>query len=335
MTLKVFFKPRTGKFPLRKFRAYFKKRAYVTCKANQARYEHPQTNVRFSFEHIAGGLSPQNFCDPPEVGVVYFHISTPRASVFGREAEPEVTALAQAFDLVLLTGRKRTPTLEYTPERFLNLWDSANERAYAKLARRKEPGVYRTFPQKEIERIWRWNRDMAGWFVKPGRRRRGQELFPLTRVYAEVNAPNGRIPKDFPAQKISFFRTKRRAFTFTPWIEGWPAILPKVDLLFVQWWENAPGASSNIDDHSLHILDWADAAPVLRKFSKPCEGLCLFPTYGWDLPAKITEMIGAKGRRHKTYEFTGFDRILDAELMRKWRRKRKAGRKAAKTGAKK
>ena len=134
---------------------------YETTDA-QAWYSNDATGVYFSFSlgHEDADNKGIEVVEPrdPNVVPVEFNMNYYRPHYFALEAEPEVRAFVDHFDLVVCDLQNNGMGLsEFTTEGFLTGWNTGNELATHALMQSEDTGVPLTLPKEILGRVWQWN----------------------------------------------------------------------------------------------------------------------------------------------------------------------------------
>ncbi len=188
-------------------REYFGARPNFKVQDQQAWYENKDSGVYFSF-----GLtqpSPVAKGEQALASVASFNLNYFRPHVFGLEAEPEVSAFIQAFNLGIhdpqFGGMGDGP---YSREGFLSGWNKGNEFGYkAIIEKNGRSSVQYSLPGETIERYWRWNYGRAA----------------LQASFGE----SAFVPS------IMFFVYEQRLVSAAVWGDAIPIALPPVDLFVI------------------------------------------------------------------------------------------------------
>lgn len=191
----LFRKPPKAQSDHAAFAEYFSNREFYRVENNQALYINESSGVYFRF-NIAG--VSEGHC-------ASFNMNYSRPHVFALEAEPELTAFIQHFDLAIedpqMHGMGSGP---YSPEAFIKGWNIANDWATQAISVQSGVSVSRA-PKAVIERVWRWN---------------------VARVALEQRTPDVFYPS------MLFVEIDGRISTMLTW-SGLPIILPSVDIILL------------------------------------------------------------------------------------------------------
>jgi hypothetical protein len=200
-TLDLYFEPAVRRLRLV---AYFATRANFSIKNDDVLYENPNTGVYFSLKLRCS----RNVLFQRSVVSVEFEMNYFRPSFFGIEAEREISAIVASFKPRIqdpqMHGMGEGP---YTREGFLSGWNFGNAfAASGKSIKERHGWKIATMPADQLRAIWEWNYHQAE------RADRSPSLF---------------VPV------IRFMLAEDRCSRAVIWGQGMPALLPKVDYVFV------------------------------------------------------------------------------------------------------
>ncbi len=288
MSYDLFLRPRHGSLSHDRFREYFGARALYQVHGDTAVYQNPDTGIYFTFDYVrpGGDHDPE---DPPELLAcpLAFNLNYYRPSCFALEAEPELTALVRAFDLLVhdpqISGMGDG---EYTPEGFFRGWHGGNRVAHSGELARVAPPAY-TRPEAELTRAWRWNYD----------RLRRQES----------------LTEDLFVASIFHIAVDGAACTATVWPDGIPAIVPRAEFVLMHRKEFAPGALLWKKPDTPRV-PWADVEPLLRRHATVVEGPAFRIGYT-RAPADVVEFLKRLPAASLAYEAIPTDKILETEMV--------------------
>jgi len=171
-------------------------------------YQSRDTGVYFLFEFRASDDDPNQLVGA-SLNVNYF-----RPHIFGLEAEPEVRAFVEHFQLGVedpqMHGMGQGP---FTTEGFLAGWNAGNAFGY-KAITSQHKGPFLGYPETKIEAAWRWNQAKSTM-----QEEFGETLFVPTIMFATVD---GHL---------------RSAVV---WGDGIPMLMPQTDAVIVVRDELAP-----------------------------------------------------------------------------------------------
>jgi len=194
-------------------RSYFEERGSYCVSETEAFYENEATGVYFSFQENDIEKSSHSHVDVRgersylELLPVTFTMNYFRPHTFGLEAEREVTAFVEKFNLLVYDPQVDGMTDGiYTPEGFLKGWNSGNDFSYSALFSASYSTEIFALPTDKIEAYWQWN--MAHEELVERYEERG--LF---------------VPK------IWYVYYRRKVCSVVAWAEGIELTLPMVDLI--------------------------------------------------------------------------------------------------------
>jgi hypothetical protein len=287
--------------------AYFKERPWYAVKGSQALYGNEDTGVYFTFEFEPfgaggeeedeeGGEAPR-----PDDGLqavpLTFNVNYVRPSVFGLEAERELTAVVQRFGLSVddpqMNGMGRGP---YSPQGFLAGWNSGNAFGCRAVAGqiRKDPGSEGSFfrsvlPAAELERCWRWNL------------RRG--------------ALQAELGEGVFVPRISFLRREGGIRSFVVWGDAMGVALPEVDFLLLVRQQLAPRRFLLFKPQDVALARYRDLGPLLTLAEDVKDPLPHHLFRHQEPPASLVEFFRSSPVFRAGQVGVDVDKILDAELM--------------------
>jgi hypothetical protein len=294
--------------------AYFKGRPWYQVNGTQAFYGNEDTGVYFSFE-LEGESPSEDDEDPREAGAegaeaeqpadglrpigLSFNVNYVRPSVFGLEAERELSALVERFGLSVddpqMNGMGRGP---YSAAGFLAGWRAGNAFGYRAVVEqiRKEPGeqgsvLTTVLESGELERCWRWNIQRADL-----QRELGEDVF---------------VPR------ISFLRRDGGIRSFVVWGDAIPIALPDVDVLMLVRQQLAPRRFLFFRPQDVAIASFADLGPLLALAQEERAPLP-HRVFRYDAPPlAMVEFFRTRPRFRAAQLGVPLDKILDAELLEK------------------
>lgn len=287
MSYDLYLKPRNGVVDQQKIVKYFSSRANYKVDPPQAWYMNEDTGVYFVFE-----LQNDQEDDGTESYPLALNINYFRPSNFIEEAEPEITAFVQAFDMVVLDPQNNgMGEGEYSPALLKTGWNEGNDFGYSAILREPENRQnLASLPKALLFKAWSWNVD---------RQRLQNEL-----------GESKFVPR------IMFIRLDGEVKTAAVWPDGIPIAVPEVDFLIVPRKDLAPRKLfRRAEDRTIVALN--DALPILQKHAmKSALGVLILdyntPTaeiskYVMSLPADKREIQGLVA-----------DQVLDRELVEKY-----------------
>jgi len=291
MSYDLYMRPRVGTVGREQFIAHFKSRAHYERADNQSWYRNKDTGVYFVFEYSdTVTTNAPDLEDPASGHPLSFNINFCRPSFFGKEAEPELSAFIERFDLLVDDPQIDGMGVgEYDSTKFLYGWSKGNELGYQVLVQGEGANTIFTAPSLQLERIWRWNYE----------RRRLQ-----TQIGEGCFVP-----------RIFFLEVEGKAKSAVVWPDAIPSLLPQVDYLFVDRQELAPRRFLRaIPDRAL--MPWHKAEPVIRDHSSVTETGALLLSYS-SPPSKIVKMVRNLPPESQALRGIPDDAVLDAELVAK------------------
>jgi len=291
MSYDLYFKSRDANLSPRAedFVAFFQTRPNYELSKQQAIYQNETTGVYFIFDIGDIGNEEQPDLVPASFNLNYF-----RPHVFGLEAEPEVKAFVERFDLFV--SDPQTSGLgdgEYSSEGFLRGWNAGNELGYRAILNPKEKPPL-TLPTAQIEACWRWNktRDSLQEVL-------GDDVFVPRFMYLNRNG------------KIA---------TTVVWPDGIPIAMPEADAVLIQRKTILPKRFFRASEDRV-LADWSEIGSLVGQF--PIEqGAIPYRLLNYSsIPATVSSHLIQLQPLKEKIEGVGIDSILNAELVEKARRK--------------
>ena len=287
MSYDLYFKSRVGKAAPRveDFAAFFRARPNYEVSEQQAIYQNEATAVYFIFDIGDVGNEEQ-----PDLAPVSFNLNYFRPHVFGLEAEPEVMAFVQRFDL--LVSDPQTSGMgdgEYSSEGFLRGWNAGNELGYRAILKPEEKPPL-TLPTAEIENCWRWNKAKEGLQEKLG-----DDVFVPRFMYLNRNG---------------------KVATTVVWPDGIPIAMPETDTVLIQRKTILPKRFFRASEDQV-LATWNEIEPLVRQF--PLEhGAIPYRLLSYSsVPASVASHLVRLQPMKEKLEGVGADTILNAELVEK------------------
>jgi hypothetical protein len=199
--LDLFFEPAVRR---RRMLEHFAARRHFTIDGDKVAYEHPDTGVSFSMRLRCA----KNVLFQRTVVAAEFEVNYSRPSVFGLEAEKELSAFVAAFRPKIfdpqMHGMDEGP---YSGEGFLKGWNFGNVFSVRNRLIRDPHGEILSLPAVQLRDAWAWNYECAGRRDKFSR----SAFVPF----------------------IWFLVVEGRVRRAALWPEGGPILLPKVDLVVI------------------------------------------------------------------------------------------------------
>jgi hypothetical protein len=283
----LLFKPRAGSFDSSRFNEYFSQRPHYKAAGGQAWYENEDTGVYFVFELQNEAEQEEGEYFPVALNVNYF-----RPSSFGLEAEPEVKAFVDAFDMTVSDPQTHgMGDGEYSSKLFLSGWNHGNEFGYAAILRdpaNRENLI--SLPTDELLGAWYWNRARNGL-----QQELGESKF---------------VPR------IMFVLIDGQPATAAVWPDGIPIAVPRVNYFFVPRKELAPRRFlRRVEDQTL--VSQAQVLPIFNRFAIERPDGILVLNYV-NAPREIRAFV--EGLPTDKREITGVsaDKVLNRELVGKY-----------------
>jgi hypothetical protein len=288
MSYDLYFRPRSGSFTDETFRVYFCDRPNYKCEGSQAWYSNEDTGVYFIFELE----TEQQQQDDDNVPVAHFPVSLNinylRPSNFILEAEREVTAFVEHFDLLVFDPQiKGMGDGEYNAERLVLGWNYGNEFAYASILKneRDKREIFH-LPTEQLHNAWRWN---------------------MSRSQVQINVGESKF-----VPKIMFIDLGGSTLTAAVWPDGIPVVLPRVDYLFVPRKDLAPTKFFRKKEDTT-LVGWDVAFPVLIKHGTQNEDGSFTLNY-LTPPPDMAKFIKSLPADSGAVVSVSADRVLDREM---------------------
>jgi len=292
MSYDLYMRPRVEMVDREKFVGHFVSRTHYESVDDQSWYRNEDTGVYFVFEYSDTVTS--NAPDLEEPAISYslsFNINYYRPSFFGKEAEPELHAFIERFDLLVDDPQIGGMGVgEYDSAKFLRGWSKGNELGYQAVLQGGEAKTIFTAPTVELERIWRWN-------------------YERRQLQAQIGESHF-VPRIF------FLEVEGTAKSAVVWPDAIPSLLPQVDYLFVDRRDLAPRRLfRGIPDRAL--MSWHRAETVIRDHASMTETGAFLLSYS-SPPPKIVKMVRNLPPQTQALRGIATDAVLDAELIAKY-----------------
>jgi len=244
-------------------------------------YGNEDTGVYFSFAYQEAEEEEEG--EELRVPAATFNLNYVRPHYFGLEAGPEVQAVIHRFGFTIedpqRMGMGNGP---FRIDGFLSGWNAGNEFAYQATIGRGAGDPHRR-PAAELESIWRWNY----------RRQRLQ-----ARLGLGVFVP-----------RVVWLALGGRVQSAVVWGDAVPAVIPKVDLLYVIRKELAPAG----DDHA--IIPYQQFVEALGEDASSDFGLPCHVLTGPEPSPRIRQFVQRLQPDSRQPEFVPMDAVLDEELV--------------------
>jgi hypothetical protein len=246
-------------------------------------YQSQDTGVYFNFEFRPSDDDPTHLLGAA-LNVNYF-----RPHVFGLEAEPEVRAFVEHFQLAIedpqMHGMGQGP---YTADGFLSGWNCGNAVAYEAIAAQHK-GSFLSCPESKLEAAWRWNRTRAALQQKLGER-----VFVPMIMFANIG---GELQ------------------SLLVWADGIATLMPPTDSVMVVRDQLAPKRLFRPRAKDTCVVASSDLADFLGPFVEHGYAMPVrMPTY--DKPTSgITRFIGRLSAFTGQLQLVPVDQVLSEELL--------------------
>jgi hypothetical protein len=289
MSYDLYFRSREGaaKPGVGEFAAYLKARKNYHLSDQQAVYQSETTGVYFWFDFAAPEDSEMPDLLPLSLGVNYF-----RPHIFGLEAEVEVKALVEAFQLTVSDPQiKGMGDGEYSTEGFLSGWNCGNELGYRGIIKRGENPL--TLPTARIEECWRWN-------------------FQRDDLQKELG-------DDFFVPRFMFIKHGGVVVPVVVWPDGIPTAVPDTELLIIPRKSVLPKKFLVMSTQDTVLATRAEVEEVLQRF--PLKQAALpyrLLNYAAPPPEIISFLRNLKPMSGQL-DAVSVDKILNSELVEKAR----------------
>jgi hypothetical protein len=294
----LFFRSRSPEslFSRDEFVHYFTGRASYQVKDSQAWYSNEDSGVYFVFEWNARGDDREEGEETdPSLIPVAFNMNYFRPHPFGLEAESEVAAFVQNFDLTVSDPQMSgMGDGEYSADGFLRGWNRGNAFAYQAFLSQDSEQEYLTLPESQIESLWRWNSKR-----KQRQEKLGEAVF---------------VPRIF------FFAAGGEVQTGIVWADGIPIFLPVVDLVLAPRDRLAPRRWLRSKEDIVEFR-WREIEPIAKRFRKSSSQPEACELFYQEIPADIERAIREKAPLKEVPQAVAFDQILDLELIEEARGK--------------
>jgi hypothetical protein len=289
MSYDLYFKSREGAKPsgVADFAAYFKGRQNYHLSDKQAVYQSETTGVYFWFDFDAVESDETPDLLPLSLGVNYY-----RPHVFGLEAELEVRALVEKFQLQISDPQSHgMGGEEYSAQGFLNGWNYGNEIGYRSILQQGENPL--SLPTAVIESCWQWN------FQRDDLKKElGDDVF---------------VPR------FMFIIHDGAVRPTVVWPDGIPTALPETELLIIPRKSVLPKKFLVLSTQDTVLATRAEVEEVMQRY--PLKQAALpyrLLTYSTPPPEIVDFLQGLKPMSGKLDAVT-VDKILNAELVEKAR----------------
>lgn len=258
---------------------YFRDRPHYKIEGNQVLYGNEDTGAYFGFELDNG--------DTPDFPIA-LNINYYRPSFFILEAAPEVAAFVERFELKVSDPQRAMNDGRFSIDTMMASWNKGNAAATREIAR-SEPDEERfDLPTATLHRAWRWNLQRAQLQASIGE----SKFVPLI-IFASVDG---------------------QMATSAVWVDGIPALLPKVDHLCLSRDEFAPRKFFR-KEPDVTFVSWDTAAPLLLQHGSQSQDGTIVLNYDTP-PAEIVKFIKSWPVEMRSTFRLYADRVVDSELVR-------------------
>lgn len=289
MSYDLYFARRSGILDTAAVASYFSSRRNYKADKGQTWYQNEDTGVYFVFNLWDETVSNER--EDEKSFPIALNINFFRPSYFILEAEPEVTAFAQHFDLSVFDPQiGGMGEGEYRSNLLIAGWNEGNAFGYkAMLSDSKEAGKTLSLPAAKLIDTWKWN---------------------STRAQLQ-----NRLGPDVFVPRIMFFARSGEAFRFATWPDGIPTAVPKVDFLFVPRKRLAPRKFLKRTEDKALVL-WNDAAAILKRYDMENIQDVIVPNF-ISAPADVARFIELLPTLREPIQPIPCDQVLDRELVEK------------------
>jgi hypothetical protein len=291
MSYDLFFRRRSsaGIFSQGEFSNYFKRRKFYEMKGTRAWYSNENTGVYFGFDFNSRDSSARR---DSSLLPIAFNLNYYRPHVFGLEAEPEVAAFVEQFDLTISDPQNQgMGDGAYSRDGFLRGWNAGNEFGYGAIFSQDPGQKVMTLPSKVIQKFWRWN------------------LGVETRLQE--------IGVDAFVPTVYYFNGVGKVRTGIVWGDGIPILLPEVDIVVAPRDRLAPKPLLGSAKKDMVVFAWDELAGIIKQYPKvPGDPTC-HQLYYEKTPPPIEKLFRSKQPPKELPKMIPFDEVLDEELVAK------------------
>lgn len=277
------------------FLDYFRSRPLYEVSEVQAWYSNELTGVYFSFDVGPDAYSaPENPTTSADLAPVAFNINYIRPHFFGLEAEPELSAFVETFDLLVSDPQSNgMGEGEYSPGGFLAAWNTGNFLGYCTVLAHQSPDDLHALPTSRLEAFWRWNST---------RDSRQEEVGDS--VY---------VPRIFLVQHSGTLCTA------IAWGDLVPILLPRVDLLLVPRNDLAPRKLFR-RAKDIVLVEWHEVESVVESFPGAEEGFSAHRLFYTRPPRELKRMVRSRKPPDPYPKGIAPSEVLNEELLEEARR---------------
>ncbi len=268
------------------FVEYFRGRDRFQVKKAQAFYSNECTGNYFLFEYSESGSEDDGLLP------ITFNLNYFRPHVFGLEAEPELHAFVDEFDLLVSDPQNEgMGNGEYSGESFLSGWNAGNDFSHnAILSQHGAEAVRFSLPGDVIERCWTWNK--------------------------ERDSRQAEVGQEFFVPRIFFLEHEGEARSAVIWGDAIPIAIPEIDVIVMARHELAPrGLLWRKKDHSL--VPYSEVAALLAGFPEVTDPIPHQLLRYTDPPKQLVDFFRGLPPGKTPIPFISFDEVLTHELVAK------------------
>jgi hypothetical protein len=272
------------------FATFFKQRKHYEVTDKQVVYQNEITGVYFIFD--LGGADME---EEPDLLPLSFNLNYFRPHILGLEAEGELKALVEKFDLLVSDSQiDGMGEGEFSSQQFLSGWNKGNEFGYHSIVQQHPNEKLLTLPTTKIEACWRWN-------------------------FAQAELQQ-KLGDDVFVPRFMFLNRGGTVITTVVWPDGIPIALPEADIVFFPRKTILPKKFFRSPEDKVLAI-WNEVSPLLEQF--PLEhGALPYRLLRYTSPpdSVVTHLRGLKPNSEKP-EGVSVDKILNAEIVERVRAK--------------
>ena len=287
MSYDLYLKQRSGELSKLDFLQFFAHRQNFNVGNAQAGYGNDETGVYFGFE-----MRDPDPDDTEEFYPIAFNINYFRPSYFILEAEPEVSAFVEQFDLVVLDPQMHgMGEGEYSSSALISGWKYGNEFGYEAVLRDpNNRNNLSSLPSAELTRLWRWNYFRCELQIEVG-----DSMF---------------VPR------IMLVQIDGGSRTVAAWPDGIPVVLPYVDYVVIGRDEFAPRKwLRRQKDHI--FVSWNELHPNISNYDARTNPNAVTLNYA-SVPHDLREYVSHLPPNSLEVVGLSPDSVLDRELVEKY-----------------
>lgn len=288
MSYNLYLKPRQGVLSETDFWSYFEGRANYQRQGIQAIYDNENTGVYFDFLF---DLSPLEDDEGPAADCpIMLTVNYMRAGFFIQEAEHEVSALVNHFDLVVVDPQSdEEGPRDHQPDKMVKTWHEGNQFSISVRMSLDESSREKVVwvPRELLQSTWAWN-------------------FSVAERYAKAR-------KDLCIPRIFLAHLEGKIVTIAFWPDGLPSHVPKVDYLLVPRKNLAPRKFFKKQEDTTFVA-WQVALPVLMKHGHLQADGSIELGYLDKPPAEVARFVRHLPKESRTFQGFASDQMLELEL---------------------